>query len=92
MRASISSVFLSALLALTQANPSGVLAAQVDPRELAAMSVDAQSKGFTPVVVHLAAVSLSEMGADIGAVKSKMAARAALLTAELGQEAITAGR
>ena len=91
MRASVSFVFVSALLALTQAKPTGVQAAQVDPSALLAMSADAQSKGFTPVVVHLADVSLSEM-ADIEAVKTKMAARAALLTAELGQEAITAGR
>lgn len=92
MRVSISLVFVSALLALTQAKPTGVQAAQVEPSALLAMSADAQSKGFTPVVVHLAAVSLSEMGADIGAVKTKMAGLAALLTAELGQEAITAGR
>ena len=92
MRVSISLVFVSALLTLTQAKPTGVQAAQVEPSALLAMSADAQSKGFTPVVVHLAAVSLSEMGADIGAVKTKMAGLAALLTAELGQEAITAGR
>lgn len=92
MRFSVSFVFVSAVVALAQANPTGAFAAQVDPNDFATMSADARSKGFTPVVVHLAAVSLSEMNADIRAVKARMAALAAALTAELGLEASTAGR
>lgn len=81
---------LAAAAALTCS--AGAIAAQVDKDDLARMSADARKKGLTPVVVHLAPVSLSEMSADIAGVKARMTGRANLLVAELGQEASEAGR
>lgn len=85
-------VLATVVVVAAAAGSASAFAAQVDKNDLVQMSIDAQKKGFTPVVVHLAAVSLSEMNADINMVKAKMAARAKLILTELGQEASTAGR
>lgn len=67
-------------------------AALVDKGDLAALKVDAKKKGATSVVVHLEAVSLSEMSADISGVNARMSAKASQLLAELGSTAWVAGR
>lgn len=92
MRTSFSAVAVSTLFVLTQAFSSAALSAQVDSAELTQMTADAQQKGLTPVVVHLAPVSFSDMRSGIDLVKARMAALAGRLLAELGQEASTAGR
>ncbi len=70
----------------------GASAALVDKDDLAALSAAVKTNGATPVVVHLEGVSLSEMNADIAGVRARMAAKANLLVAELGQTAWAAGR
>ena len=80
------------MFVLAQAISSAALSAQVDSAALAQMTADAQQKGFTPVMVHLAPVSLLDMSAGIELVKTRMATLAGRLLAELGQEASAAGR
>ena len=56
------------------------------------MTAQAQKDGAIPVVIHMAAVDMTQLSTDLRGVKAAMAQHAARLLAELGPHAWDAGR
>jgi len=81
---------LAALAAMLMAGISN--AATVSQNDFNSLLAEARQNGAVPVQVHLAAVSLSQIHAGLGAVNTAMAQKAAYLVSELGATALTSGR